>query len=535
MVVSSTTPRMGDPASPWRPLRNHIFRDLLLANFASDIGAFMQTVGAAWLMLSLGVGPVYIALIQTASTLPFFLLALPAGALGDIVDRRRLILVTEYWMLAAAVALAVATLLGVMSPWLLLGLTFLLSAGDACEAPSWRSLLPDLVAREDLPPANALNGIEFNLARAVGPALAGLIIAATGVGAAFVLNALSFLGVIVVITRWKRPTRRSEAPAETLGGATVAALRYVRHSPAIRALLVRTGGVMFFGTALMALLPIVAQRITHSSLGYGLLLGCFGSGAVLGAVLLPRVRALLSVEATLSTALAVLSVTLVAAGTLQRFAGLGPLMVCGGAAWMTFISVLTTMVQQLAPAWVRARVQAVFLLVFQGSLALGSLAWGLVAEHEGLAFALLAAGTGTAAMMLLRFVTPMPSADVDLTAWNHWPAPKVADTLHTDLDDGPVLITLEYRVDPERAAAFVKAAHRLGRLRRRDGASRWGLYRDTESPDRYVETFIVNSWAEHLRQHTRSVKADHAVEQAVHRSTREAPTVRHFVYADRDR
>jgi quinol monooxygenase YgiN len=177
----------------------------------------------------------------------------------------------------------------------------------------------------------------------------------------------------------------------------------------------------------------------------------------------------------------------------------------------------------------------VFLLVFQGSLALGSLAWGLAAQRGGLGLALLAAGLGTAAMMLLRFVTPMPSADVDVTAWNHWPAPKVADTLRTDLDDGPVLITLEYRVDPEHAAAFVKAANRLGRLRRRDGASRWGLYRDTESPDRYVETFVVNSWAEHLRQHTRSVKADHAVEQAVHASTRETPTVRHFVYVHRDR
>ena len=201
---------------------------------------------------------------------------------------------------------------------------------------------------------------------------------------------------------------------------------------------------------------------------------------------------------------------------------------------MTFISLLTTMVQQLAPTWVRARVQAVFLLTFQGSLALGSVAWGLAAEHGGLAFALLAAGTGTAVMVLLRFVTPLHSVDVDLTAWNHWPAPKIADDLHTDLDDGPVLITLEYRIDPEHAAAFVTAAHRLGRLRRRDGASRWGLYRDTGSPDRYVETFIVNSWAEHLRQHTRSVKADHAVEQAVHGLTREPPTVRHFLYAQKD-
>ena len=518
-------------AGPWLPLKNRTFRDLLLANLASDIGAFMQTVGAAWLMIALGGGPIYIALVQTASTLPFFLLALPAGALGDIIDRRKLILVTEYWMLGAAIALAVATLTGTMTPWLLLALTFALAVGDACEAPSWRAILPELVQREELPAANALNGIEFNLARALGPALAGLLIAATGVGAAFVLNAVSFFGVIVVITRWKRPAQRTTAPVESLGGATVAALRYVRHSPGIRTLLVRTVGAMLFATAIMALLPIVATRISSSPIAYGVMLACFGAGAVGGALLLPWARARLSTESTLTIALVTLSLTSVAVGALGSLAALCPILVCGGAAWMAFIALITTMVQQLAPAWARARVLAVFLLAFQGSLALGSLVWGIVAERQGLTVAFLVAGAGTAAAILLRFLSPLPSVDVDLTAWIHWRAPaRIADLGYED-DDGPVLISVEYKVLPGHAAAFVEAAHRLGRMRRRDGASRWGVYRDTDAPDLYVETFIVHSWAEHLRQHERPVRADKGTEDAVHRTVTGAGRVRHFIFA----
>jgi len=242
-------------SSLWHPLRTPVFRNLLLADVVSDIGTFMQSVGAAWLMVSLGAGPMYIALTQTASSLPYFLLALPAGSAGDIVDRRKLILFTEGWMVCVALALVVLTMGGVITPWLLLGLTFALSAGDAFETPTWRAVLPELVTKDDLAAASALNGIEFNLARAVGPALAGLLISAAGVTAAFVTNTLSFLGVIWVVARWKRPTRKRTAPPETLTGATIAAIRYTRNSPAIRALMLRTGAGMFFASALFALLP----------------------------------------------------------------------------------------------------------------------------------------------------------------------------------------------------------------------------------------------------------------------------------------
>src|SRR5882762_4884740 len=247
--------------SLWRPLRSSTFRNLLVADVVSDVGTFMQSVGAAWLMVSLKAGPMYVALTQTASALPFFILALPAGAIGDIVDRRKVILFTEIWMVAVAVVLAVMTIAGAMSPVLLLILTFALSAGDAFETPTWRAVLPELVPKDDLAAASALNGIEFNLARALGPALAGALIATVGIGAAFIANALSFMGVLIVVARWQRPKRKRTSPAEKVIGATLAAVRYVRYSPAVRALILRSGVVMFFASALLALLPTVANSV----------------------------------------------------------------------------------------------------------------------------------------------------------------------------------------------------------------------------------------------------------------------------------
>ncbi|HET9378097.1 MAG TPA: MFS transporter [Chthoniobacterales bacterium] len=244
-----------DPGGLGRPLRVPAFRNLLIADLVSDIGTFMQSVGAAWLMVSLHAGPGYVALVQTAASLPYFLLALPAGSAGDIFDRRRLVLFTEVWMVGVALILAILTMRGLISPWLLLALTFALAAGDAFETPTWRAILPELVSKDDVASASALNGIEFNLARAVGPAAAGLVIAVAGVPAAFAANVISFGGVIFVVARWKRPTRKQTAPPETMTGATIAAVRYVRNSPAILTVLVRTGVVLFFSSPLFALLP----------------------------------------------------------------------------------------------------------------------------------------------------------------------------------------------------------------------------------------------------------------------------------------
>src|SRR5712692_1730142 len=467
----------GGPPSLWRPLRTPLFRNLLLADVMSDIGTFMQTVGAAWLMVSLGAGPMYVALTQTASALPFFVFALPAGAIGDIVDRRRLILYTEFWMVGVATVLAVATIMGLISPWLLLVLTFALSAGDAIETPTWRAVLPELVSKEDLPAASALNGIEFNFARAVGPALAGFVIAFAGIGTAFLLNTLSFFGVILVVARWKRAAVRRTTPPESVTGATVAAIRYVRYSPAVRIVLLRAGTAMFFASGLLALLPSIAHRINGSPVGYGMLLGGFGFGAVLGALVMQRARSRWSADVIVSVGIAVFGLTTIAAGALRDLTLLAALMLIGGAAWISFISLFNVQVLNQTPDWVRARVLAVSMLVFQGAVAAGSATWGAVAARDGLGKALLWAGVGTILSTILGLFLRLPDESIDLTAWNHWRLPLV---VAADTDGGPVLVTVEYHVNPERLSEFIKTMRQYGRVRRRDGASRWGICRDLE-------------------------------------------------------
>jgi len=507
------------------------FRNLLVADVVSDIGTFMQGVGAAWLMVSLGAGPIYVALTQTAASLPYFLLALPAGSAGDIFDRRKLILATELWMMGVALLLAVATIAGFMSPWLLLALTFALSAGDAFETPAWRATLPELVAREDLAAASALNGIEFNLARAVGPALAGLIIAAAGVATAFVANFISFFGVILVVARWKRPVRRRSAPPETLAGATVAAIRYVRNSPGILTVVIRTGVVMFFSSALFALLPSVARAANKTAVGYGFLLGCFGAGAIAGAFIMQWARARWSTEAVVSGGVLILGLVMVAMSALNGLSTLAPVMLIGGAAWVVFISLINALVQNLAPDWVRARVMAIFTLVYMGSFALGSAAWGAVAQRTGIGASLVYAGIGTIRSIALAFFAKLPQSTADLSPWNHWRMPVLVNGAGADLEQGPVLVTVEYAVIPEHEAEFVEAIHQYERIRRRDGAYQWAVYCDTEIADRYLETFLVNSWAEHLRQHERQTKSDGELEQRLHRYVTGDPKVRHLIYA----
>jgi MFS family permease len=512
-------------------LRTPIFRRLLVADVVSDVGTFMQSVGSAWLMVSLGAGPLYVALTQTASTLPFFLFALPAGSLGDIVDRRRLILWTESWMVGVAAMLAITTLSGVMTPWLLLALTFALSAGDAVETPTWRAVLPELVPKEDLPAASALNGIEFNLARATGPALAGALIAVAGVGAAFLVNVCSFVGVILVVASWRRPVRVRTTPAETLGGATIAAVRYVRNAPVTRAVMLRAGVVMFCASAPFALLPTVAHAISPNPIGYGALLGAFGVGAVGGAVVMQRARARWSSETVVSTAIAILGVMTAAIPRVHTLTGLMLVMFVSGGAWITFISLANAFVQTLAPDWVRARVLAMFMLITQGGLAAGSVAWGTIGSQASVDAALIWAGVATLATIPLGLVARLPDQVADLSPWNHWRMPAILENAAPGLDEGPVLVTLEYEVDPSHANAFLEAMQRYGRVRRRDGASRWGIFRDVERPHVYLESFVVTSWAEHLRQHERVTRADSALEQEVRRHSRGAPVIRHLIYA----
>jgi MFS family permease len=531
-LTDTAEKNLGAPGSSslWRQLRVSTFRNLLVADVVSDIGTFMQNVGAAWLMVSLGAGPIYVALTQTASSLPYFLLALPAGSAGDIFDRRKLVLATELWMMGVALVLAILAIGGFMSPWLLLVLTFALSAGDAFETPTWRAILPELVPKEDIASASALNGIEFNLARAVGPALAGMIIAAAGVATAFVANFVSFFGVILVVAKWKRPVPKSSAPVESLSGATVAAIRYVSHSPAILTVLFRTGIVMFFSSALFALLPTVARSVNRTALGYGLLLGCFGFGAISGAFAMQTARSMWSTETIVSGGVVLLGVVMVALAGLHRLSTLSAVMLIGGAAWVIFISLINALVQNLAPDWVRARVLAIFILVYQGSFALGTVVWGAIAQRASVRMALVYAGFGTIATVAVALFAKLPDSTADLSPWNHWRMPVVVDEAGTDLTQGPVLVTIEYVVISKRAVEFVETMHEYGRVRHRDGAYRWGIFRDTEVASRYLEIFLVNSWAEHLRQHERQTQADRELEGRLYSYLAGEPVVRHLIY-----
>jgi MFS family permease len=538
--MASTPPVPAGPAidnhpSLWSPLRNPTFRNLLIADVVSDIGAFMQSVGAAWFMVSLGAGPTFVALTQTASTLPFFLLALPAGAIGDIVDRRKLILYTEAWMVAVAVVLTITAFGRVMSPWLLLMLTFALSAGDAMETPTWRAVLPELVSKAELPAASALNGIEFNLARAVGPALAGAVIATAGIGAVFAANVASFVGVIIVIARWKRPARKHHTPPETLGGATVAALRYVRYSPSLGPMMLRAGLTMCTASALLALLPTVARALSDSPTTYGVLLGCFGMGAIVGALSIQPVCGRWSLETVAGGAAVVLGVMIMVAGAVHSRIALGVTMLIAGGAWIVFISLVSALVQNLAPDWARARILSVFLLIFQGGTAAGSALWGALAARVGIETVFLLAGVTTVGTAALGFVARFPNVPIDLSAWNHWRMPAIRRDAEPSLDQGPVLVTVEYHVPSDDVQRFLLAMKEYGLARRRDGAFRWGIFRDLECTDIFLEIFEVTSWAEHLRQHERFTRADAALEQEIRQYAQKEPFIRHLIYAQSER
>lgn len=516
-------------SSLWHPLRSNTFRNLLIADVVSDVGTFMQSVGAAWLMVSLNAGPLYIALTQTASALPFFVFALPAGAIGDIVDRRKLILFTEVWMAAVAGALTALTVSGRMTPLLLLTLTFALSAGDAFESPTWRAVLPELVSKEDLASASALNGIEFNFARAVGPALAGFIIAAAGVGAAFAVNAASFVGVILVITRWKRHARRHTVPAETLAGATVAAIRYVRYSSDLRTVIFRSGTVVLFASGLLALLPVVAHSVSANPTSYGFLLGAFGLGAVMGALFMQRARASWPAEVVVAAGALVFGFSIIATTVLRNLVSLSALMLAAGAAWIVFISLFNVITLNLTPDWIRARALAVSMLVSQGAMAGGSAIWGTLATKTSVHAALTWAGIGTIASAGLGLLFKLPDLTADLTPWIHWKLPVVAGQDLSIAGAGPALVTVEYEVDPEHQEEFVEAIHKYQRIRRRDGAYQWGIYRDLEESNHFVEAFLVDSWAEHLRQHERTTHADRELEEHVQSLVLSKPVVRHLV------
>jgi predicted MFS family arabinose efflux permease len=490
--------------SPWAPLRYTVFAALFAAQLGSNIGTFFQTVAAAWLMGDLTPSPTLVALIQTASLLPVLLLGLPAGALADIFNRRLLLISTQAWMLLCAAALAVLTLSDQVTPAGLLALTFALGVGTALMGPAWQAIQPDLVPQREFGQAVALSSLTFNAGRAIGPALGGALVASAGPGWAFVVNAASFLGVLVVLVWWRPHHTSVRLSTESLRGAVRAGLRYGVNAPGLRGILVRTLAFALPAAAIQALLPAVVRDQLHlGSGGYGILLASFGVGAALAAVVRPRLDAMLTSDQSVTVSSMVIAVCLVLIGTVASVWVVGPALFLGGAAWTTATVTLNVSTQSALPWWVRARGLGLYLVVLAGGIAVGSALWGAVAgwsitvAHE-LAAAMLLVGIATHRRWRLAAVR-----DLDLR-----PATTTAPivTLDPGADAGPVLVTVAYRVPPEAHAEFVEMMRRVERDRRRGGAQQWGLYRDLADTDRFVETFEVDTWGEHLRQHERRTR-----------------------------
>jgi MFS family permease len=516
----------------WAPLRHPVYRALWIAQLVSNIGTWMQTVGAQWLMGTLGGSALEIALVQAAITLPLFLVALPAGALGDILDRRRLLLAAHVVTLLAAGLLAAVTLADAASPWLLLALTFVLGLGQALTAPAWQAIVPELVDRSEITFAAALAGVNMNVSRAIGPALGGALVAVAGPGWTFALNAVSFLGVLAVLARWRRPATDRALGPEHVRAAMRSGIAYVRHAPRLRSLLVRAALFVAGGGALWALLPIYARAdLGLGPGGYGLLLGAVGVGAVAGAVALARPGGTTGrrvVVATVGFAVACATCALVPSVLVAALA-----LVLAGAAWIAATSSLNGTVIAVLPAWVRARGAALYTLVFGGGQTLSAIAWGVVAQFAGARVAL----GGVAGMLVLGLAaarSPLPAAgDVDV-AEETWPVEPPL-VLRPEPWHGPVLVLAEYRVASDRHDDFRAAMHEVGRARRRTGAERWGLFQDGADPDCFVETFLVSTWEEHLRQHgERGTAGDRATLARAVSLADGAPRVRHllFAYAD---
>ncbi len=372
--------------SPWAPLSEPLFRSLWVAAVISYTGTWMQNVGAGWLMTQLTMSPLMVGLVQAATTLPVFLVILPAGALADMVDRRRLLLITQVWMVAAAALLGIFTLLGTVTPWILLLFTFVLGLGAVMNDPAWQAITPEIVSPAQHAPAVALNSVGFNVARAVGPALGGIVIAIAGSGVAFLLNAVSFFGVIFFLYRWKRP-RFENMETGRVTDAILTGLRYGRDASVVRCVLIRTGAFSLAASSLLALLPIVARP--HGATGYGLLLGSFGLGALAGAAVLPRLRSTLSVDGVVTVAIVIFAAMTFAAGQVRGFGWLQLVLFTSGTAWIGILACLNVAAQTMSPSFLRARALSLYLLVLQGGMAIGSALWGALASRVGIPTTLL--------------------------------------------------------------------------------------------------------------------------------------------------
>jgi predicted MFS family arabinose efflux permease len=497
----------GSARSPWAPLRIRVFRGLWLASLASNVGSWMHLVAASWLMTSLTASAALVALLQTANSAPGFALALPAGALADVLDRRRVVLATQVWQLLLAGALGALTLSHVTTPALLLAMTAALAVGSALGVPAFGSLTPELVPRAELASAISLNSMVLTASQAIGPAIGGLLVASLGAGAVFVLNAVSFLAVVGVVAAWRRPRLAPGLPPEHVSSAIRTGLRYVANAPAFRVVLIRAGAYVLSFSALPALLAVFTRSQLHGTASdYGLLLGALGVGGVSGALILPRARARWSTDWIVTTGTLLYAAALVTVATLPSIPLACGLLLVAGLAGMANMSSLNIAGQSVLADWVRGRGLAVIQLTFMLALAAGGALWGFAATRIGVSSALQIAAACLAATTLLGWRFRLGAAEAVDSSIAEQPEPHVPASLSPD--DGPVLLSVEYRIDPGALPGFLIAAGRLARMRRREGAMRWGLYADPDDAQRQVETFMAPSWSEHLRSSTRLTGTD---------------------------
>ncbi len=497
------------------PLRHPAFRLLWIANLASNTGLFIQNTAAGWLMTSLDPAPIMVSFVQASSQLPVFLLALPAGALADIMDRRIFLIGAQLWMALMAALLCLLTWSGALGPWGLIAFTFALGAGLAMTFPAWAATTPELVPGEDLVGAIALNGIGFNLTRAVGPAIGGLVVAWFGIQAAFALNALCILTLVVSLFLWKRETVTSRMPREHFLSAVRAGARFVAATPAMHAAILRAVVFFLFGSAVWGLLPLLVRgTLNLGPQAFGLLLGCMGAGAVAAGFVLPAMRGRLDRSGLVfwSSLLSALSLLILAVLHHWAFAALGMLLY--GVSWISASSTLQASAQMAAPAWVRARAIGIYQMCFFGAMALGSAFSGWIAGWLGveLTMGLFAVGAAAGAVAVRNWrlegdaLAPPPAVELAR------PEPAAAE-LREMLHEGEhrVLEVMRYHVAAADRARFLDLMAECRRVRLRGGAASWRLYEDVAHPERWVELWAIESWAEHLREAARLTEEDRVI------------------------
>jgi MFS family permease len=512
--------------------RHPVFAVIWTATLVSNIGEWMYNAASGWLMTSLNPDPLVVALVQTATTLPVFLFAIPAGALADIFDKRRFLIVFEVLNTALCVVYATIVGLGLATPNNLLLFTFLIGAAAALTLPAWQAVVPQLVPKDDLTSAVAANSVGVNVSRAIGPALGGAAIAGLGIVSPFWINAISNLGVLGALLWWRPNSSKTVLPAERLGGAILAGLRYARHSATLRATLIRAAVFFLFASTYWALLPLLARtQIAGGPELYGILLGAIGAGAVGGAFIMPWLRAKLGPEPLMTGGMLGTGVALALYGLAHDASTALVASVLAGASWIAVLATLAVSAQVSLPDWVRGRGLALFTTVFFGCLTVGSTAWGKVAAVLGLPAAHFLAAVGVIVVIPLTWRWKLQAGvGIDLTPSMHWPAPLAAHPIQGDR--GPVLVSVEYRIRPQDRQELLQVLEELGHERRRDGAYRWGVFEDAADEGHIVENFLVASWMDHLRQHERVTNADRLVQECVERfHLGDEPKVTHFIAA----